>query len=127
MKLTVWIMEPDQFPDQFLGIGISFDRLIDGQSTLILGGDSIKGIKQSFPTARQLDFSIDSRSGERITGVDVYSLLGFYGGECGLLGFSVRISTNFWILGLESIRRGLLILEIYKGSHKSWPDRRIPA
>lgn len=120
MKLTVWIMEPEQL----LGIGISFDRLIDGQSTLLLGGDYIKGIKQ--PTARQLDFSIDSRSGERITGVDVYSLLGFYGEDSGLLGFSVRTSSDFGNLELESIRRELLIPEIYKGSHKSRPDRRIP-
>jgi hypothetical protein len=53
VKLTVWIMEPEQF----LGIGVSFDRLIDGQNTLLLGGDYIEGIKQPFPTARQLDFS----------------------------------------------------------------------
>jgi hypothetical protein len=123
VSLTVWIMGPEQF----LGIGVSFDRLIDGQSTLLLGGDYIKGIKQPFPTARQLDFSIDSRSGERITGVDVYSLLGFHGEYCGLLGFSVRTSTNFGYLELESIRRGLLIPEMYEGSHKLRPKRRIPA
>lgn len=78
VKMTVWIADTHPAHCVVWGIGFTFDCLVQGQNSLVLGHRRDKG---------EYNFPIDGRGGERICRMESISQ---YSWACDL-GFKVRL------------------------------------
>lgn len=79
IKMTVWIADTHPVNCVVWGIGFTFDCLVEGKSSLVLGYSRDDG---------EYDFHIDGQGGERICQIDKISQ---YSLACDL-GFRVRVN-----------------------------------